>query len=96
MLLQPRISSTKSQMFKQKKYKTITLAKNNAGVIFVKKRKNKKANDDLGNTREIIDLSKFIYPDMVNLDTNGSYTGMTEDTYYNGELEEPIQDADDL
>lgn len=96
MLLQPRISSTKLQMFTPKKYKTITLAKNNAGVIFVKKRKNKKANDDLGNTREIIDLSKFIYPDMVNLDTNGSYTGITEDAYYNGELEEPVQDADDL
>lgn len=83
-------------MFKPKKYKTLTLAKNNAGVIFVKKRKNKQQNDDLGNTREIIDLSKFIYPDMVNLDTNGSYTGMTKDTYYNGELEEPVQDADDL
>lgn len=62
----------------------------------MKKRKNSRKNDDLDNTKEIIDLSKFIHPDMVKLDENGSYTGMTADTYYNGELEEPIQDADDL
>lgn len=58
-----------------------------------KKRKN---NDDLGNTKEIIDLTKFIYPDMANMDENGSYTGVTKDTYINGVLEEPVQDADDL
>ena len=79
-----------------KKYKTNTSAKNNAGVIFMHKRKKKKQNNDLDKTQEIIDLSKFIHPDMVNLDENGSYTGMTKDTYYYGELEEPIQDADDL
>lgn len=49
-----------------------------------------------GNTKEIIDLSAYIKPDMVNYDTNGSYTGMTHDTYYKGEMEKPIQDADDL
>ncbi len=52
--------------------------------------------DDLGNTKEIIDLSKFIYPEMANLDENGSYTGMTKATYYDGVLEKPVQDADDL
>lgn len=61
----------------------------------MKKRKSKK-DDDLGNTKEIIDLSKFIHPDMVNLDENASYTGITRETYYNGILEEPVQDADDL
>ncbi|HBA93501.1 MAG TPA: hypothetical protein DCZ02_02670 [Ruminococcaceae bacterium] len=60
-----------------------------------KSRKNKNY-DELGKTKEIIDLSKFIHPDMVNLDENGSYTGMTEATYYNGIPEEPVQDADDL
>lgn len=33
---------------------------------------------------------------MVQSDTNGSYTGMTADTFYNGEYEDPVQDADDL
>lgn len=49
-----------------------------------------------GDTKEIIDLTAFIKPEMVEYDSNGSYTGMTHDTYYNGELERPIQDADDL
>lgn len=60
-----------------------------------KSRKNKNY-DELGKTKEIIDLSKFIYPDMTNLDENGSYTGMTKATYYDGVPEEPVQDADDL
>lgn len=60
------------------------------------KKRRSKPDDELGNTKEIIDLSRFIYPDMVELDDNGSYTGVTKDTFYDGELEEPIQDADDL
>ena len=48
------------------------------------------------NKPKIIDLTSYISPDMVQSDTNGSYTGMTADTYYNGEYEEPVQDADDL
>lgn len=61
-----------------------------------KGKKEKKSENDLGNTKKIIDLSKFIHPDMVKLDDNGSYTGMTKETYYNGVPEEPVQDADDL
>lgn len=48
------------------------------------------------NGTEIIDLTSYISPDMVQSDTNGSYTGVTADTFYNGEYEEPVQDADDL
>lgn len=61
----------------------------------MKKRK-KHFDDDLGNTKEIIDLTKFIYPEMTNLDDNGSYTGITNETFYDGVLENPVQDADDL
>lgn len=60
------------------------------------KKKRKNNNDDFDNTKEIIDLTKFIYPEMTNLDTNGSYTGMTKDAFYEGVNEEPVQDADDL
>lgn len=80
-----------------KKHKTNASAKNNAEVIFMKK--GKKANnqkDDMDNTKEIIDLRKFFHPEMVQLDDNGSYTGITKETYYDGILEEPVQDADDL
>ncbi len=53
-------------------------------------KKNKKQNK-----KEIIDLTSYISPEMVNSDVNGSYT-VTESTYYGEELEEPVQDADDL
>lgn len=80
-----------------KRYKKDTSTKDNVEVIFLNKgKKNKSKRDDLGNTREIIDLSKFIYPEMTNLDENGSYTGMTKEAFYDGVLEQPIQDADDL
>ncbi len=62
-------------------------------------KKSKKVNsqkDDMGNTKEIIDLRKFFHPEVVQLDDNGSYTGITKETYYDGILEEPVQDADDL
>ncbi len=58
-----------------------------------KKNKQKEANI---NGKKIIDLTSYISPDMVQSDTNGSYTGMTADTFYNGEYEDPVQDADDL
>lgn len=58
-----------------------------------KKRKN---SDDFDNTKEIIDLTKFIYPEISNMDENGSYTGVTKETYLHGVPEQPIQDADDL
>lgn len=50
----------------------------------------------MDNTKEIIDLRKFFHPEMVQLDDNGSYTGITKETYYDGIMEEPVQDADDL
>lgn len=48
------------------------------------------------NSKRIIDLTSYISPDMIQSDTNGSYTGTTADTFYNDEYEEPVQDADDL
>ena len=61
-----------------------------------KSKKHNSRNDDLDNTQEIIDLRKFFHPEVIQLDENGSYTGITKDAYYDGVLEEPIQDADDL
>lgn len=60
--------------------------------------KNKKSNKkkDNINGKKIIDLTSYISPEMVQSDTNGSYTGMTADTYYHDEYDIPIQDADDL
>lgn len=46
--------------------------------------------------KPIIDLTSYISPDMVNCDVDGSYTGIPADMYYNDELEQPVQDADDL
>lgn len=46
--------------------------------------------------KEIIDLTSYISPEMVQSDVNGSYTGVTADTYYNDNPETPVQDADDL
>lgn len=57
------------------------------------KKKDDKKNQ---NKKQIIDLTSYISPDMVNCDVNGSYTGVTSDTYYNDEPEIPVQDADDL
>ena len=60
-----------------------------------KNKKNKQKGENI-NGKKIIDLTSYISPDMVQSDTNGSYTGMTADTFYNGEYEDPVQDADDL
>lgn len=59
----------------------------------MKKSKNKK---QVKNGKKVIDLTSYINPNDVQYDTNGSYTGMTYDTFYGGELEKPVQDADDL
>lgn len=48
------------------------------------------------NGKKIIDLTSYISSEMVQSDTNGSYTGVTADTYYHDEYEVPVQDADDL
>lgn len=65
------------------------------------KNENKKSGKKEFNIHEttgqrIIDLTSYINPKMVHSDPNGSYTGTTADTFYNGEYEEPVQDADDL
>lgn len=46
--------------------------------------------------KPVIDLTSYLSPEIVNADINGSYTGVPSETYYNDELVEPIQDADDL
>lgn len=46
--------------------------------------------------KPVIDLTSYLSPEIVNADINGSYTGVPAETYYNDELTEPIQDADDL
>lgn len=58
-------------------------------------KKSKKQNKS-NKSKEIIDLTSYISADMVNSDVNGSYTGVTADTYFDDELETPVQDADDL
>lgn len=58
-----------------------------------RKIKHKRENE---NGKKIIDLTSYISPEMVQSDTNGSYTGVTADTYYHDEYEIPVQDADDL
>ncbi len=56
----------------------------------------KKDNRKNENKKPIIDLTSYLSPDMVNCDVDGSYTGIPADMYYNDELEQPVQDADDL
>lgn len=46
--------------------------------------------------KKVIDLRRFIQPEMEVIDENGSYTGLTSEMVYRGEKEQPIQDADDL
>ena len=58
--------------------------------------KKDKQNKKQSKNKEIIDLTTYISPEMVNSDVNGSYTGVTANTYYSGEYEIPEQDADDL
>lgn len=56
-----------------------------------KDRKSKK------NKKDIVDLTSYLSPEIVNADPNGSYTGVPADMYYNNELDDmPVQDADDL
>ena len=58
------------------------------------KKNNKEQKRD--NRAKIIDLTSYINPEEILSDVNGSYTGITADTFYNGEYEDPVQDADDL
>lgn len=60
------------------------------------KNKKKKSEKESVNGKKIIDLTSYISPEMVQSDTNGSYTGITADAYYHDEYDVPVQDADDL
>ena len=60
------------------------------------KKINKEHKNEIKNGARIIDLTSYISPDQILSDVDGSYTGITADTFYNGEYEEPVQDADDL
>ena len=45
---------------------------------------------------EVIDLTSYISPEMLQADVDGSYTGVPRETYYEDIPAEPVQDADDL
>lgn len=63
----------------------------------MKKNDKKKTHErESANGKKIIDLTSYISPEMVQSDTNGSYTGVTADTYYHDDYDLPVQDADDL
>lgn len=64
-------------------------------MIFLNK-KDKKNDKKKNNKKQIIDLTSYINPEMINSDVDGSYTGIPSDTYYYDEPETPVQDADDL
>lgn len=48
--------------------------------------------------KQVIDLRRYINPEMTALDENGSYTGVTRGMLYDADNSEelPVQDADDL
>ena len=60
------------------------------------KNNKKEHKKEIKNGAKIIDLTSYISPEQILSDVNGSYTGITADTFYNGEYEDPVQDADDL
>lgn len=60
------------------------------------KKENKTHKQEIKNGKKIIDLTSYISPEQILSDVNGSYTGITADTFFNGEYEQPVQDADDL
>ena len=62
-------------------------------LVLIKKDKSKK---EVKNSKKINDLTSYISPDMLQSDTNGSYTGTTKDAYYGEDYDKPVQDADDL
>lgn len=45
--------------------------------------------------KEVIDLTSYISPEMLQADVDGSYTGVPRETYYEDIPAEPVQDADD-
>ena len=46
--------------------------------------------------KEVIDLTSYISPEMLQADVDGSYTGVPRETSYDDIPAEPGQDADDL
>ena len=67
-------------------YESVPIFINN----YNKDKKNKKSKSKFN------DYTSFLNPEIVASDPQGMYTGVPADMYYNGELEKPIQDADDL
>ena len=57
--------------------------------VFMKKKESRRK-------KKIIDLRRFMESEAVMRDENGSYTGMPAEYYYDGVMDEPIQDEDDL
>ncbi len=66
------------------------------GVFMKKNQQNDNINIENDGTKRIIDLRRFLEHDIVQPDPNGSYIEMPKDYYETGNLEQPIQDADDL
>ena len=58
--------------------------------------KNNDKKDKKNKKSKFNDYTSFLNPEIVESDPQGMYTGVPADMYYNGELEKPIQDADDL
>lgn len=56
----------------------------------------KKDKKDKSRKKQLVDLTSYISPEIVAADPFGSYTGVPADMYYNDELDNPVQDADDL
>ena len=46
--------------------------------------------------KEVIDLTSYISPEMLQADVDGSSTGVPPETYYEDIPAEPVQDAHDL
>ena len=64
------------------------------GVIFYGEEEQKEKRQRKG--KEVIDLTSYISPEMLQADVDGSYTGVPRETYYEDIPAEPVQDADDL
>ena len=63
---------------------------------YIMKNNDKKDKKNKKNKSKFNDYTSFLNPEIVASDPQGMYTGVPADMYYNGELEKPIQDADDL
>ena len=70
---------------------------NDTEVIDLQKQNNDKSKaNQKKKKKDVIDLTSYMDPDIVETDVLGSYTGVPEEQFYDGEDEVPVQDADDL